>query len=73
VGHVHTLIDTGYTDVVDADPTGYFDSIPYAELMQSWPALERQANRVSLGEPVSFTSCATGTLFGGRILAMVLA
>jgi group II intron reverse transcriptase/maturase len=35
VRHVHQLLTTGYTDVIDADLSGYFDSIPHAELMQS--------------------------------------
>ena len=35
VRHVHSLLNTGYRDVVDADLAGYFDSIPHAELMKS--------------------------------------
>jgi group II intron reverse transcriptase/maturase len=34
VRHVHKLLNTGYTEVIDADLSGYFDSIPHAELMQ---------------------------------------
>jgi group II intron reverse transcriptase/maturase len=35
IRHVHRLISTGCDEVVDADLSGYFDSIPHAELMQS--------------------------------------
>ena len=32
---VHQLLNRGYTDVVDADLKGYFDTIPHHELMKS--------------------------------------
>lgn len=35
VRHVHRLVNTGYTEVVDADLSGYFDSLPHADLMTS--------------------------------------
>lgn len=34
VQQVHKLLNSGYTEVVDGDLSGYFDSIPHAELMQ---------------------------------------
>jgi RNA-directed DNA polymerase len=35
IKEVHTLICRGYTDVVDADLSKYFDTIPHRELLQS--------------------------------------
>ena len=35
VARVRDLLRDGYTEVVDADLSGYFDSIPHAELMKS--------------------------------------
>jgi group II intron reverse transcriptase/maturase len=35
VRQVHPPINTGHTEVIDADLSGYFDSIPHAELMKS--------------------------------------
>ena len=32
---VHSLLNTGHTEVVDADLKGYFDEIPHAELLKS--------------------------------------
>lgn len=34
VRRVHRLLNTGYTEVIDADLAGYFDSIPHAELLK---------------------------------------
>ena len=34
IRHVYKLLNTGHGQVVDADLSGYFDSIPHAELMQ---------------------------------------
>ncbi len=35
IRRVHTLLCEGYTDVVDADLSKYFDTIPHEQLMQS--------------------------------------
>lgn len=35
VRRVHALVNTGYSQVVDADLSGYFDSIPHPELLKS--------------------------------------
>ena len=32
---IHALVNSGHTEVVDADLSGYFDTIPHAELMKS--------------------------------------
>lgn len=35
IEHVHGLLKEGFTDVVDADLSKYFDTIPHSELMRS--------------------------------------
>jgi RNA-directed DNA polymerase len=35
VMRVHKLVNTGYREIVDADLSGYFDSIPHCDLMKS--------------------------------------
>ncbi len=35
IRHVHSLVNTAPTEVLDADLSGYFDSIPHPELMKT--------------------------------------
>ena len=35
VGRVHSLVNTGHREVVDADLAGYFDSLPHGDLIKS--------------------------------------
>ena len=43
---VHTLVNRGHTQVIDADLSGYFDTIPHAELMKS---VARRSKRPTSG------------------------
>ena len=44
---VQQLLNAGYTEVVDADLSGYFDTIPHAELMQCVARRVRRQGRVA--------------------------
>ena len=57
VRHVHSLVNTGHTEVVDADLSGYFDTIPHAELMTS---LARLSSNGLLRQSRRSTSVAVG-------------
>ena len=35
VRHVHQLINTGHGEIVDADLSSYFDTLPHSELLKS--------------------------------------
>ena len=35
VQHAHRLVNGGYSEVIDADVSGYFDAIPHGQLMKS--------------------------------------
>jgi RNA-directed DNA polymerase len=35
VSQVHRLINSGHVEIVDADLTAYFDTLPHAELLKS--------------------------------------
>ncbi len=35
IRHVHSLVNTGHTEILDADLSGYFDTIPHGDLMKS--------------------------------------
>jgi RNA-directed DNA polymerase len=47
VSQVQALLKAGHTEVVDADLSGYFDSIPHAELMRSLS--RRVSDRLLMG------------------------
>ncbi len=49
IRRVHELLCAGYTDVVDADLSQYFDTIPHAELPPGCCLASR--NSISTGSP----------------------
>ena len=59
VRQVERLLRTGHTEVVDADLSGYFDSIPHAELLQS------VSRRISDGRMLRLLEDVAGNT-GGR-------
>ena len=50
---VHKLLCEGYTDVVDADLSKYFDTIPHCELMQSCRPANRRSERAASDQDVA--------------------
>jgi hypothetical protein len=50
VNQVHHLLNTGHTQIIDADLSVYFDSIPHFELLKSIP-FESRNPRASRGPP----------------------
>jgi retron-type reverse transcriptase len=51
VQHVHKLIKTGHGQIVDADLSSYFDSVPHAELMREQTSEYAQSGRRSRYSP----------------------
>jgi len=72
IKEVHRLLQHGYTDVVDADVSKYFDTIPHAQLMQSVARriVDRQVLRLIklwLKAPVEERDAdGTGRMSGGK-------
>lgn len=72
IKEVHGLLRRGYTDVVDADLSKYFDTIPHAQLMQSVARriVDRQVLRLIklwLKAPVEERDAdGTGRMSGGK-------
>ena len=56
---VHKLLCAGYADVVDADLSKYFDTIPHSELMQTSGRVRRK--RVFPGYGRKWETCWVGT------------
>ena len=61
VNAVHRLVSSGQTEVVDADLSGYFDSIPHAELMTS---VARRVNDSALWHLIKMWLCSKPQLKG---------
>jgi RNA-directed DNA polymerase len=72
IQEVHRLLRRGYTDVVDADVSKYFDTIPHVQLMQSVARriVDRQVLRLIklwLKAPVEERDAdGTGRMSGGK-------
>ena len=56
VRHVHKLLNTGHGQIVDADLSGYFDSIPHADLLKSVARRYRRRSDAAFDKDVAGSS-----------------
>jgi group II intron reverse transcriptase/maturase len=58
---VHSLLNQGYREVIDADLSGYFDTIPHSEMMQCVAAPDQRRGNAGADQTVSKSASAGST------------